>query len=74
MLRESGGKMSRPWEPQRSQPQAHSPASKLPEGALVLCLLASVPQVDVRRLYAPYAHETRGAPPFDPAMMVGLGL
>ena len=33
-------------------------------------LLETGPQWDVRRLYAPYEHETRGAPPFDPAMMV----
>ena len=70
----SGGKTYRPWEPQRSQQQAHSPASKLPEGDLVFFLLDSVPQWDVRRLYAPYEQETRGAPPFDPAMMVCLVL
>jgi len=48
----------------------HSPASKLPEGDLVFFLLDTVPQLDVHRLYAPYEQETRGAPPFDPAMMV----
>jgi transposase len=30
--------------------------------------------LEVRRFYAPYAQETRGAPPFDPAMMVCLVL
>jgi transposase len=64
--------MYRPWEPQRYQQQAHSPASKLPEGDLVFFLLDSVPQLDLRRFYAPYEQETRGAPPFDPAMMVCL--
>jgi len=72
MMSESGGKTYRPWEPQRYQQQAHSPASKLPEGDLVFFLLDSVPQLDLRRFYAPYEQETRGAPPFDPAMMVCL--
>ena len=71
-MSESGGKTYRPWEPQRYQQQAHSPASKLPEGDLVFFLLDSVPQLDLRRFYAPYEQETRGAPPFDPAMMVCL--
>jgi transposase len=31
-----------------------------------------VPRLDLRRCYAPYEAETRGAPPFDPAMMVCL--
>ena len=39
---------------------------------MVFFLLASVPQVDVRRLYAPYEQARRGAPPFDPALMVCL--
>jgi transposase len=72
MMSEHGGKTSRPWDPQRYQQEAHSPASKLPEGDLVFFLLDTVPQLDVHRLYAPYEQETRGAPPFDPAMMVCL--
>src|SRR2546429_9535791 len=67
-----GGKTYRPWNPQHYRQQAHSPVSKLPEGDLVFFLLDTVPQVDLRRFYAPYEHETRGAPPFDPAMMVCL--
>ena len=67
-----GGKTSRRWDPQRSQHEAHSPASKLPEGALVFFLLDAVAKLDVSRFYAPYEQETRGAPPFDPAMMVCL--
>ena len=35
-------------------------------------LLDTVPQLDLRRFYAPYETETRGAPPFDPALMVCL--
>ena len=71
-MSECGGKTYRPWEPERYRQDAHSPASKLPEGDLVFFLLDIVPQLDLTRLYAPYEDETRGAPPFDPAMMVGL--
>src|SRR6266446_4848330 len=67
-----GGKTYRPWKPQRYRQQAHSPASKLPEGDLVFFLLDVVPKVDLRQFYAPYEQETRGGPPFDPAMMVCL--
>ena len=71
-MSEHGGKTYRPWEPQRYQHEAHSPASKLPEGDLVFFLLDAVATLDVSRFYAPYEQETRGAPPFDPAMMVCL--
>jgi len=67
-----GGKTSRPWDPQQYRQEAHSPEGKLPEGDLVFFLLDSVPQLDVGRFYAPYERETRGAPPFDPALMVCL--
>jgi transposase len=72
MMSEHGGKTYRPWDPQRYQQEAHSPASQLPEGDLVFFLLDTVPRLDLHRLYAPYEQETRGAPPFDPAMMVCL--
>ena len=71
-MSEHGGKTYRPWEPQRYRQQAHSPATKLPEGDLVFFLLDVVPQLDLRRFYAPYEKETRGGPPFDPAMRVCL--
>ena len=71
-MSEHGGQTYRPWDPQRYQQEAHSPASKLPEGDLVFFLLDTVPQLDLHRLYAPHEQETRGAPPFDPAMMVCL--
>jgi transposase len=66
------GKTYRPWEPQRYRQEVHSPEAKLPEGDLVFFLLDTVPQLDVSRFYAPYETETRGAPPFEPAMMVCL--
>src|SRR3989475_163830 len=72
VMSEGGSKTYRPWEPQRYRQQAHSPASKLPEGDLVFFLLDVVPKLDLRRFYAPYEQETRGGPPFDPAMMVCL--
>ena len=50
MRSDHGGKTYRPWEPQRYQQQAHSPASKLPEGDLVFFLLDIVPQLAVRRV------------------------
>lgn len=65
-------KTYRPWQPQRYAQEAHSPASKLPEGDLVFFLLDTVPQLDLSRFSAYYEDETRGAPPFDPAMMVCL--
>ena len=71
-MSEGGGKTYRPWEPQRYRQQAHSPTSKLPEGDLVFFLLDVVPKLDLSRLYARYEKETRGGPPFDPAMMVCL--
>src|SRR5467141_3815927 len=72
MMSEHGGKTYRPWDPQRYQHEAHSPASKLPEGDLVFFLRDAVSRLDLRRFYAPYETETRGAPPYDPAMMVCL--
>jgi len=71
-MSEPGSKTYRCWEPERYRYEAQSPAAKLPEGDLVFFLLDTVPQLDLRRFYAPYETETRGAPPFDPAMMVCL--
>ena len=65
-------KTYRPWDPERYRHEAQSPAAKLPAGALGFFLLDTVPQRNVRRFHAPYERETRGAPPFDPAMMVCL--
>jgi transposase len=72
MMSERGEKTYRPWEPERYRQAAHSPTAKLPEGDLVFFLLDTVPQLELSRFYAPYEHETRGAPPYDPAMMVCL--
>src|SRR5262244_41073 len=71
-MSEPHGKTYRRWEPQRYRDEAHSPATKLPEGDLVFFLLDTVSKLALRRFYAPYEEETRGAPPFDPAMMVCL--
>jgi transposase len=72
MMSERGEKTYRPWEPERYRQDAHSPAAKLPEGDLVFFLLDTVPQLELSRFYAPYEHDMRGAPPYDPAMMVCL--
>ena len=42
-------KTSRPWEPQRYRQEAPSPDAKLPEGASVFFLLATVSPLDLRR-------------------------
>jgi transposase len=44
----------------------------LPQDDLVFFLLDTMPHLDLSRFYAPYEAETRGAPPFDPKMMVCL--
>jgi transposase len=67
-----GGKAYRPWNPDLYVHQAHAPAAKLPEDDLVFFLLDVVPKLDLAPIHAVYQDETRGAPPFDPAMMVCL--
>jgi transposase len=67
-----GGKAYRPWTPELYAQQAHTPAAKLPEDDLVFFLLDVVPKLDLAPIHAVYQDETRGAPPFDPAMMVCL--
>src|SRR5215218_5770300 len=67
-----GGKSYRPWNPETYAQQAHAPAAKLPEDDLVFFLLDVVPALDLSRIHATFQDETRGAPPFDPAMMTCL--
>ena len=67
-----GGKASRPWTPDLYAQQTHAPAAKLPEDDLVFFLLDVVPMLDLAPIHARYQDETRGAPPFDPAMMTCL--
>jgi transposase len=71
-MNDSTRKTYRPWKPQRYAEQTHSPTGRLPEGDWVFFLLDTLPHLDWDRFYAPYEAETRGAPPFDPAEMVGL--
>ena len=61
-MSEQHGKTYRPWEPERYQHAAPSPAAKLPEGDVVFCLLDTVRRLDLGRFYAPYEQKTRGAP------------
>jgi transposase len=65
-------KKYRPWDPEAYAALACCPADRLPEGDLVFFLLDVVPRLDLSRFYASYEVETRGAPPFDPAMLVCL--
>lgn len=71
-MSDAHGKTYRPWNPQHYRHEAHSPEAKLPQDDLVFFLLDTVLHLDLSRFYAPYEDETRGAPPFDPAMMVCL--
>jgi transposase len=68
----AGPKAYRPWTPDLYARQAHSPSTQLPGDDLVFFLIDLVPQLDLSPIHAPYQDETRGAPPFDPAMMVCL--
>jgi transposase len=72
MMHDGGGKTYRPWNPEHYRHARHSPETKLPQDDLVFFLLDTVPKLDLNRFYAPYEAETRGAPPFDPKMMVCL--
>ena len=71
-MSDARGKTYRPWNPEHYRHAAHSPEAKLPQADLVFFLLDTVPHLDLRRFYAPYEEETRGAPPFAPQMMVCL--
>jgi transposase len=68
----TSGKKYRLWTPEANAHLVCTPADRLPEGDLVFFLLDSVPRLDLSRFYAPYEQEKRGAPPFDPAMLVCL--
>ncbi len=65
-------KTYREWNPGEYANTPITPASVLPEDDLVFFLLELVPQLDLSQVYAHYDRETRGAPPFEPAMMVTL--
>ena len=71
---EAPRKTYRPWDPGSYRQQAHSPASKLPEGDLVFFLLDIIGQLDLGAIYAVYEDQLKGAPPFDPRMMSCLWL
>ena len=68
----SSAKKYRLWTPEANVQLACTPGERLPEGDLVFFLLDTVPRLDLSRFYAPYEQEKRGAPPFDPAMLVCL--
>jgi len=65
-------KKYRPWNPAAYARQTFSPGDRLPEGDLVFFLIDVMPHLDLDPFYASYEVETRGQPPFDPAMMLCL--
>jgi transposase len=65
-------KKYRPWNPQAYAQLTVTPARRLPEGDLVFFLLDAVPRLDLQPFYASYEVETRGQPPYDPALLVCL--
>jgi transposase len=65
-------KLFRPWTPHEYAHQPLTPAEILPDDDLVFFLLSAVPKFDLSPIYAPYERETRGAPPYDPTMMIIL--
>jgi transposase len=65
-------KTFRPWKPETYAQQALTPAEVLPEDDLVFFLIELIPQLDLTPFYAYYERETRGAPPFEVAMMATL--
>lgn len=65
-------KTFRDWSPKNYASQPVIPAVALPEDDLVFFLIDLVPQLDLTPFYAYYERETRGAPPFDVAMMTTL--
>ena len=71
-MSECGETTYRPWESECYRQDAHSPAAKLLEGDAVFFLPDIVPQLELHCFYALYAHATRGAPPYDSAMIVCL--
>jgi hypothetical protein len=71
-MSEARGKTSRLWTPEPYRHEAQSPEAKLPQAALGFFWLDTVPDLALRRFYAPYEEETRGAPPCAPQMLVCL--
>ena len=71
-MSDARGKTYRPWDPEHYRHVAHSPETKLPEDDLVFFLLDTVRHLDLRRFYAAYEDETRGAPPLSSRPTVGV--
>jgi transposase len=65
-------KTFRDWKPDSYAHRSLTPAEVLPEDDLVFFLIELIPRLDLAGFYAYYERETRGAPPFDVAMMTTL--
>src|SRR6516225_6136330 len=72
VMNSTGRKTYRPWTPELYAHQSHAPLAKLPDDDLVFFLIDVVPKLNLSKIHAVYQDETRGAPPFDPAMMTCL--
>lgn len=69
-MSEGRGKTYRSWDPQHYRNEAHSPEAQPPPDDLGFFVLDTVPRLDLRRFYAVYEEQTRGAPPVAPQRMV----
>jgi transposase len=65
-------KTFRDWQPHEYARRPITPTDVLPEDDLVFFLLDLVPKMNLSAIYEYYDRETRGAPPFDVAMMSTL--
>jgi transposase len=72
ILMQEAQKTYRPWDPSGNASQTYSPDTVLPENDLVFFLMELVPKLDLSAFYVYYERETRGAPPYDVAMMCTL--
>src|SRR5882724_7401340 len=68
----ASAKKFRPWSPEDYSRDSYSPQDRLPPDDLVFFLIDVVPTLDLSAFYARYSSDHRGAPPFDPRMLVTL--
>jgi transposase len=69
---QDAAKTYRPWDPTSNASQSYCPDGILPEDDLVFFLIDLVPTLKLSAFSSYYEQETRGAPPFDVAMMSTL--
>ena len=72
MVIRTSKKKFRPFNADDNRSTSYSPGECLREDDLAFFLLDVVGELDLEVFYAPYDRELRGAPPFDPAMLITL--